>query len=105
MNLSAYTRAINGEPESKPAVEVPATVQLGVQQHINWIVNPQTQHFFKQVSSEIEKLESEARALAVQYPQHQNPFGIVHRLVRAEELRNIIKTYGRQTDSTTTQER
>lgn len=106
MSLATYNKLV-GRPRAesdKPElpIESQAMLRAGIQQQSDWIRNARTQEVFKQIGDEITKLEAMARTLAVQFPQHQNPHGIVHYLVRAEELRNLIKTYGRI--STTTQE-
>lgn len=111
MSLSAYTKAINGERDIPADVNLlppgtsPTAHRMSIQARSNWIRDTQTQEFFKKLSNDINTLEKEARQLACQYPQHQNPWGIINRLVRAEELRNLIKTHGQLTDTTTEEER
>jgi hypothetical protein len=97
MSLAAYTKSIssNSVGETIVKIESPAVHQLHIQMRANWIRDERTKEVFKEISDEYAKLETEARALAMQFQQHQNPHGIIQRLIRAEELRNIIKNYGR----------
>lgn len=61
---------------------------------LQWLSDDITATFFKTLSSQIGELETQARLLACAYHRHNNHQEIIHLLVRAEELRKLIKTYG-----------
>lgn len=64
----------------------------------SWLESTTTQDLVKRLTEEMNNLNAEATDLALSYPQHQNHFQIIHRLVKAAEIRNILNTYVRSND-------
>lgn len=73
----------------------PADDALLAQAKMEWLQSPRTTQIFKQISTQIEELESRARQLAVAYHVHNNHNEIIALLIRANELRNFKENYGR----------
>lgn len=59
----------------------------------SWQQDPVTQELFKQLSKEVESLETRARELACHYHSNQNHLEIINLLVRSDEQRKILKKY------------
>lgn len=62
---------------------------------VTWLAESVTREMFASISNEIEKLESQARALAYNYNVEQKHLEIINLLVRATELRKLRDTYGK----------
>lgn len=86
------------QKETPPPVS-PTEQKMAMQAQSNWIRSHQTAKVFEAIGKEIEELEAQARNFAVTYHEHNNHQQIIQRLIRADELRKIIKTYGRISDS------
>jgi hypothetical protein len=61
---------------------------------VNWLQEELTHEFFKSLSAQVTELETRARELACAYHINNNHQEIIYLLIRAEQLRNIIKSYG-----------
>lgn len=62
---------------------------------VTWLSEQVTRDMFASISSEIDRLEEQARTLAYNYNVEQKHLEIINLLVRATELRNIRNTYGK----------
>lgn len=97
MSLATYNKIVNAsrpKEESTESAVSPTQERIFFQVKADWIRNPRTQEVFQHMSKQVDDLEQQARDLALTFQQHQNPHGIIQRLIRAAELRNTIKTYG-----------
>jgi hypothetical protein len=56
-----------------------------------WLQSTITQELFASLNEQYEQLVQDAITHACTFSQHQNPYQIINRLVRANELRKLIK--------------
>lgn len=83
------------DPAELVKAELDAQVKdMSRQIKVNWLQEEPTREFFKSLSQQVERLETQARACACQYHITNNHQEIIKLLIQAEELRNIIKQYG-----------
>lgn len=73
----------------------PANDAASQQAKYDWLRAAVTQEMFETISTEIEKLESRARQLAMTYHTQPNPHEIVGLLIQSSMLRQQIEKYGR----------
>lgn len=76
-------------------ISSPANDAFLAQEKMDWLQSSVTSHVFKQLSVQIEELESRARQLAVNYHNNGNHHEIIALLIRADTLRKFKETYGR----------
>ena len=75
----------------------PAEDATRIQLKINWLESEVTQKIFKEIDSQIQSLEEQARKLAVDYAQHNNHYRIIKLLIESDTLRKVLKEHGRPT--------
>lgn len=110
---SAYSGAISLTPEDRerlglpdvkpneisPNPTSPAEEAVRGQEKLDWLASPVTSALLKDLGSQTEDAINEAIKLAVGFSSHQNPWRIIQLLNKANELRNLIHRYGRNTSS------
>lgn len=97
-NIAAiYNDAIrvkSEEDEPKKSSSLTSKDPVRIQSEINWQNSTITKEFFSSLEQRINELETQARNNAVAYPQTKNHESIVQALIRSDELRKILTTYG-----------
>ncbi len=93
----AYSQAIGRGPkedEINPDGTIPTQKEPDAARHnvkVQWLESTITQEFLKKLSDEITNLVGEAIALSCNYHQTQNHLQIINRLIRAAELKRLLR--------------
>jgi hypothetical protein len=95
MSISAYTQTVYPveDDNGNLSLSSPAEHALILQLKSDWQRNQITLKLFSELRIEIDKMEKQARDLAVGYAANNNHTQIVLLLNRAAELRKVVEKY------------
>lgn len=97
--MNAYQKALKTDiPEltehsSGHVIEHPKPEPVDVNFKMEWVKSTETQRMVAQLTENSNKLVDDAISLALINHQQDNAKSIIHKLIEANSLRKIIKTY------------